>query len=298
MTSELLSDSENKGNSCSPSSLSQSKEKTVAEGCRDGCQQGGSFPSVTSSSTGSFMVGEIVDVQSRTWPGINKPGGTAKIKSFDAATGCYNVSYVLGGKEDGVEEKFISARNTEMAARQRRPTSVVNIAAPDVVKKKKLKSNSDKSINKPLKKAKKKYAQTKKKSDIMTQPTTAVETCAEDMEEDYESFEEEENNESESGSEIGSEKSDYLPSQSIESQLSGGTKAAMVLMHQAFQECQVTSDGGFSAVDIRQFILSHDGQCSEEDVEEAYILAEAENKIMVVSNDDADGLSTRSIYVI
>jgi hypothetical protein len=58
-----------------------------------------------------LSVGDIVHVQPRTWPGINKPGGVARIIRIHCcgdgvATGC-DVAYVLGGKEKRVSPCFI-----------------------------------------------------------------------------------------------------------------------------------------------------------------------------------------------
>ena len=64
------------------------------------------------NSTTSFAVGSIVQVQPRTWPGINKPGGVAKVtavhhhKNNDYYT--YDVAFVLGGTEKAVEAVFVS----------------------------------------------------------------------------------------------------------------------------------------------------------------------------------------------
>ena len=30
-----------------------------------------------------FSIGDLVDVESRTWPGINKPGGAGKVTKID-----------------------------------------------------------------------------------------------------------------------------------------------------------------------------------------------------------------------
>jgi len=58
----------------------------------------------------NFAVGMIVHVQARTWPGVNKPGGAAKITKVHAQSEAgvkYDVSYILGGKEKLVDESFI-----------------------------------------------------------------------------------------------------------------------------------------------------------------------------------------------
>mmetsp|Transcript_11440 Transcript_11440/g.21405 ORF Transcript_11440/g.21405 Transcript_11440/m.21405 type:complete len:327 (-) Transcript_11440:51-1031(-) len=63
------------------------------------------------AATMSFepKVGALVNVASRTWPGINKPGGVGKvlgIKIEDDVT-LVDVEYVLGGKEKSVEIEFV-----------------------------------------------------------------------------------------------------------------------------------------------------------------------------------------------
>jgi len=57
----------------------------------------------------SFKVGNIVRVASRTWPGINKPGGVGKVTKIDDVEKKINVKYVLGGNERNVDWKYVSA---------------------------------------------------------------------------------------------------------------------------------------------------------------------------------------------
>ena len=68
--------------------------------------------------------GSIVVVESRTWPGSNKPGGVARVtavhhhETTSAANGAaspkkkYDVSYVLGGKEKGVDEEYVTLQSS------------------------------------------------------------------------------------------------------------------------------------------------------------------------------------------
>mmetsp|Transcript_1159 Transcript_1159/g.1905 ORF Transcript_1159/g.1905 Transcript_1159/m.1905 type:complete len:409 (-) Transcript_1159:46-1272(-) len=60
--------------------------------------------------------GSIVVVESRTWPGLNKPGGVARVTAvhFETAASSkkYDVSYVLGGKEKGVEEEYVRLQSS------------------------------------------------------------------------------------------------------------------------------------------------------------------------------------------
>lgn len=56
---------------------------------------------------------DIVDVQSRTWPGINKPGGVARVTKVHEGGNStkYDVAYVLGGREKQVDEAFVTLKN-------------------------------------------------------------------------------------------------------------------------------------------------------------------------------------------
>jgi len=57
-----------------------------------------------------FPLGTVVRVADRTWPGVNKQGGVARIVKvhahFDAGVK-YDVSYVLGGREKMVDSAFV-----------------------------------------------------------------------------------------------------------------------------------------------------------------------------------------------
>ena len=55
-----------------------------------------------------FSVGDQVEVESRTWPGINKPGGHGRVMKLND-DGTINVKYVLGGSEKRVELKYVEA---------------------------------------------------------------------------------------------------------------------------------------------------------------------------------------------
>lgn len=74
--------------------------------------------------------GSIVVVESRTWPGSNKPGGVARVTAVHDADNDdgtanantttspkkkkkrYDVSYVLGGKEKGVDEEHVTLQSS------------------------------------------------------------------------------------------------------------------------------------------------------------------------------------------
>lgn len=64
-------------------------------------------------SAGDLNVGDVVDVQSRTWPGVNQPGGVAKVtrvhKNDDDGSLFYDVLYVLDRRrEKKVDAVFVS----------------------------------------------------------------------------------------------------------------------------------------------------------------------------------------------
>ncbi|EQC38549.1 hypothetical protein, variant [Saprolegnia diclina VS20] len=58
-----------------------------------------------------FTGGQVVEVSARTWPGINKLGGTAWIVRRND-DGTYNVKYVLGGREGRVDPVYIRSAGT------------------------------------------------------------------------------------------------------------------------------------------------------------------------------------------
>lgn len=72
-----------------------------------------------------YRVSELVSVQTRAWPGINKEGGVAKVVAAHYREGarCYDVKYVLrGSTECAVDECYLShARDVESTSRARRP---------------------------------------------------------------------------------------------------------------------------------------------------------------------------------
>eukprot|EP00814_Leptocylindrus_danicus_P006855 CAMPEP_0116010130 /NCGR_PEP_ID=MMETSP0321-20121206/3826_1 /TAXON_ID=163516 /ORGANISM="Leptocylindrus danicus var. danicus, Strain B650" /LENGTH=842 /DNA_ID=CAMNT_0003479187 /DNA_START=42 /DNA_END=2570 /DNA_ORIENTATION=+ len=56
-----------------------------------------------------LAVGTLVNVQKRTWIGINKPGGVARIVAIDdEAKQLFHVKYIFGGSEKGVAVNYIS----------------------------------------------------------------------------------------------------------------------------------------------------------------------------------------------
>ena len=59
--------------------------------------------------------GTIVFVQARTWPGINKPGGVARVTKVHKGSNSikYDIAYILGGKEKQVDESFVSLQESD-----------------------------------------------------------------------------------------------------------------------------------------------------------------------------------------
>ena len=62
----------------------------------------------TAANSSLLDVGTIVNVQSRTWPGVNKPGGVARITCTHNDTNSYDVAYILGGREHKVDAVFVT----------------------------------------------------------------------------------------------------------------------------------------------------------------------------------------------
>lgn len=255
------------------------------------------------TETMSFKIGDVVDVESRTWPGINKPGGTARVKSFDSASHSYCVTYMLGGKEDGVDVKYIKAHSDEPVARQRRQAEIVNVPAPiQVVTTKKRNplanvvcegDNATSSVKQAMKKPrklKKPTAPSRPLGYTVTDEETESVNASDCFEEEEEIVNDEEEDQEEYYSAEESREEEVEESAS----LSDGAMVAFSLMHEALNQCQQTSEGAYLAVDIEKYIMVKDPSCTKEDVEACFSRAEIDNKIMVDGEDDEN----RCIYVI
>ncbi|OQS03604.1 hypothetical protein THRCLA_04076 [Thraustotheca clavata] len=88
-----------------------------------------------------FTGGQVVQVAARTWPGINKLGGTAWIVERNE-DGTYNVKYVLGGRESHVDPAYISlvgqdcanaSTPTRAVGTRKRASPSVAVATPEVI---------------------------------------------------------------------------------------------------------------------------------------------------------------------
>ena len=70
------------------------------------------LPEESSPTNSSLLaVGTIVNVQSRTWPGVNKPGGVARITATHHSENTYDVAYILGGRESKVDAVFVTKQD-------------------------------------------------------------------------------------------------------------------------------------------------------------------------------------------
>ena len=69
--------------------------------------------------TSIMEVGAIVQVQSRTWPGINKPGGAGRVVRLNE-DGSVNVKYILGGTEKNVASKYVKYKVLKTTPRKRK----------------------------------------------------------------------------------------------------------------------------------------------------------------------------------
>ena len=56
-----------------------------------------------------IAMGDIVNVASRTWPGINKPGGVGLVTNITPVDNSvkYDVTYVMGGRENDIDAQFV-----------------------------------------------------------------------------------------------------------------------------------------------------------------------------------------------
>ncbi|RLN74051.1 hypothetical protein BBJ28_00000353 [Nothophytophthora sp. Chile5] len=89
----------------------EGEEEAVSEDSEPGAAQ----PDAAESS--QLEVGTLVEVESRTWPGINKPGGSGRIVRVHREKGedgmvetlFFDVRYVLGGIEKHIEGEFVQS---------------------------------------------------------------------------------------------------------------------------------------------------------------------------------------------
>ena len=70
------------------------------------------------TSVRGIKVGDTVIVDSRTWPGVNKPGGAGRVTSFNIDS-TFNIKYMLGGSERKVDADYVHLRNLTAAPVER-----------------------------------------------------------------------------------------------------------------------------------------------------------------------------------
>ena len=84
----------------------------VAEGAAKAAEAKGA---ANAAAAGLLVPGDLVEVMARSWPGMNKPGGTARVHALNA-DGTFIMRYVLGGFEDGVRGCYVTALRTAAAS--------------------------------------------------------------------------------------------------------------------------------------------------------------------------------------
>jgi len=93
----------------SPAATSSSKKKKQASSTK---------VNVKPTSVRGIKVGDTVIVDSRTWPGVNKPGGAGRVTSFNIDS-TFNIKYMLGGSERKVDADYVHLRNLTAAPVER-----------------------------------------------------------------------------------------------------------------------------------------------------------------------------------
>jgi hypothetical protein len=81
-------------------------------------------------------MGDLVDVEARTWPGINKPGGVGRVIRLDngptGSAATVDVRYVLGGDERGIELQYVRRHEDLSRGGRARPRrEVMNLGRRD-----------------------------------------------------------------------------------------------------------------------------------------------------------------------
>jgi len=67
-----------------------------------------------------IQIGSTVNVQSRMWAGINKPGGVARITKCNS-NGSFNCKYVLGGTEKNIDAEYVDVHIVKTETRSGTP---------------------------------------------------------------------------------------------------------------------------------------------------------------------------------
>ena len=112
--------------------------------------------------------GDTVSVLSRTWPGVNKPGGAGRIWKVNE-DGTYDIKYLLGGSERSVERIYITLTNLVSIAveRKRRPRTIYDPDTMEAVvpgeKEKQAEEEREKRLREKAEKAKQRELEKKQK---------------------------------------------------------------------------------------------------------------------------------------
>ena len=118
--------SSSKKKALSSKSATGPSTKRGAKGTRNASKSSTSSAKAKAENTGPPMEkDDTVTVLSRTWPGVNKPGGAGRIWKVND-NGTYDIKYLLGGSERGVEKQYITLTNLVSVAveRKRRPRTI------------------------------------------------------------------------------------------------------------------------------------------------------------------------------
>ena len=99
--------SETKSSRSSRAGASSSESESGEESSSSSDGETSRMPPIHYPPAGSFAVGDAVEVLSRTWPGSNKPGGTGHVCGVGEGGTAYDIKYALGGREKGVDFKWV-----------------------------------------------------------------------------------------------------------------------------------------------------------------------------------------------
>lgn len=233
-----------------------------------------------------FEIGDQVDVASRTTPGINKPGGAARIRAINL-DGTYSVTYILGGKEDHIDIKYITRRDDYEGRPQRKRNIPPSSISPPIID-----TNKDLLIDKP-KKVPKVSSKLPASLNRVPPPASSSSTQTAKLTSSVPSplLSEHIDDESASLESINSPKSIHqikaysdITKQIINELLS-------LLKNKNFH---LTDDGGYLVHDLEQYYSNKFDKNITNEFEEALAYYEAENIVMMISDDE----NNRVLFII
>jgi len=123
-------------------------------------------------------IGTFVNIASRTWPGINSPGGVGRITQINHQNGTCDVDYVMGGKEKTIALEFMTEykfneENNRKSSRRGASGRYDSAETADT----RIVNRKDQSVQvqvkKPSKKSAKKVASKKRKNASTSNPEKA-----------------------------------------------------------------------------------------------------------------------------